>query len=404
MRLIEIYILRRIVVMFLAVLLSAVGITWIVQVLQRINFLTTSGQSFLYILKFSSNLLPSAFPVVMPFALVIAVTQTLSTMNQDSELVVINASGAPRTAVIRPVMLFAFVIAISSFLIANFIVPYSQLSMRQMIADARSDVINLVVQQGSFQRVDKDLYLQVESRDSNGAIKGLFVSDSRDPTTDLLYYAKDGLVVDTGNQSLLVMKDGEIDRRDVKTGNVSIIKFNTYALDLAEFLSADDKDSVKIFPKDRPLDYLMNPDPNDPYFQTQPQRYTAELSKRLTDWLYPIVFALISLAAAADSRSHREARISASFTAITLSMIVFWISYSSGQTAEKNADVIPFLFIFPVLVSAAAIYALATNRQIGVPATLSNLFKNGAITPQAALAGVKKTLLNPRSENGAPKE
>ncbi|WP_244642352.1 LptF/LptG family permease [Phyllobacterium sp. 628] len=396
--------MRRIVVMFLAVLLSAVGITWIVQVLQRINFLTTSGQSFLYILKFSSNLLPSAFPVVMPFALVIAVTQTLSTMNQDSELVVINASGAPRTAVIRPVMLFAFVIAISSFLIANFIVPYSQLSMRQMIADARSDVINLVVQQGSFQRVDKDLYLQVESRDSNGAIKGLFVSDSRDPTTDLLYYAKDGLVVDTGNQSLLVMKDGEIDRRDVKTGNVSIIKFNTYALDLAEFLSADDKDSVKIFPKDRPLDYLMNPDPNDPYFQTQPQRYTAELSKRLTDWLYPIVFALISLAAAADSRSHREARISASFTAITLSMIVFWISYSSGQTAEKNADVIPFLFIFPVLVSAAAIYALATNRQIGVPATLSNLFKNGAITPQAALAGVKKTLLNPRSENGAPKE
>lgn len=50
MRLIEYYILRRIVVMFLAVLLSAVGITWIVQVLGRINFLTTSGQSFFYIL------------------------------------------------------------------------------------------------------------------------------------------------------------------------------------------------------------------------------------------------------------------------------------------------------------------------------------------------------------------
>ena len=45
--------------MFFAVLLSAVGITWIVQVLGRINFLTTSGQSFFYILKFSSNLLPN---------------------------------------------------------------------------------------------------------------------------------------------------------------------------------------------------------------------------------------------------------------------------------------------------------------------------------------------------------
>ncbi len=403
MRLIEIYILRRIVVMFLAVLLSAVGITWIVQVLGRINFLTTSGQSFFYILKFSSNLLPSAFPVVMPFALVIAVTQTLSTMNQDSELVVINASGAPRSTVIRPVILFAIVVAALSFIIANYIAPYSQMSMRQMIADARSDVINLVVQQGSFQRLDENLYLQIESRDSNGSIKGLFVSDSRDPVTDLLYYAKDGLVVDKGDQSLLVMKDGEIDRRDVKTGNVSIIKFNTYALDLAVFLPNDDKDPT-IFAKDRPLDYLMNPDPNDPVYQQKPLRYTAELAKRLTDWMYPIVFALISLAAAADSRSHREARISASFTAITLSLVVFWISYSSGQTAEKNEDVIPFLFAFPIVVSLLAVYALATNRQIGVPAFLSNLFKNGPVTPQAALAGVRTKLLNPRSRRGANEE
>jgi lipopolysaccharide export system permease protein len=386
MRLIEIYILRRIVVMFFAVLLSAVGITWIVQVLGRINFLTTSGQSFFYILKFSSNLLPAAFPVVMPFALVIAVTQTLSTMNQDSELVVINAAGAPRSAVIRPVLLFAVVISIASFLINNFVVPYSQMNMRQMVAEARADVINLVVQQGSFKQIDTDLYLQIENRDSNGAIKGLFVSDSRDKTTDLIYYAKDGLVFDTGTQSLLIMKDGEVDRRDVQTGNVSIIKFNTYALDLAALLPSDDKE-VSIYPKDRPLDYLLNPDPNDKFFQQQPLRYTSELYKRLTDWMYPIVFALISLAAAADSRSHREARISASFTAITLCLIVFWLGYSTGQSTDKNASMLPLLFAFPILGALSATYALVTNRQIGVPVKLSNWFKDIFALQQAAFAG-----------------
>ncbi len=371
--------------MFFAVLLSAVGITWIVQVLGRINFLTTSGQSFFYILKFSSNLLPNAFPIVMPFALVIAVTQTLSTMNQDSELVVINAAGAPRSAVIRPVMLFATVIAIASFLIANFVVPYSQMNMRQMVADARADVINLVVQQGTFKEIDTDLYLQIESRDANGAIKGLFVSDSRDKTTDLIYYAKDGLVLETGNQSLLIMKDGEVDRRDVQTGNVSIIKFNTYALDMAAFLSADDNE-VSIFPKDRPIDYLWNPDPNDKQYQQRPLRYTSELYKRLTDWMYPIVFALISLAAAADSRSHREARISASFTAITLCLIVFWLGYSTGQSTDKDASLLPLLFAFPILAALSAIYALATNRQVGVPVTWTNWFKRTFTSQQAAFA------------------
>ncbi|PSH68011.1 LPS export ABC transporter permease LptF [Phyllobacterium brassicacearum] len=385
MRLIEIYILRRIVVMFFAVLLSAVGITWIVQVLGRINFLTTSGQSFFYIIKFSSNLLPNAFPIVMPFALVIAVTQVLSTMNQDSELVVINAAGAPRSAVIRPVLLFAIVISVASFLIANFVVPYSQMNMRQMVADARADVINLVVQQGTFKELDTDLYLQIESRDSNGAIKGLFVSDSRDKTTDLIYYAKDGLVFETGNQSLLIMKDGEVDRRDVQTGNVSIIKFNTYALDLAAFLSSDDKEAA-IFPKDRPLDYLWNPDPNDKQFQQKPLRYKTELYKRLTDWMYPIVFALIALAAAADSRSHREARISASFTAITLCLIVFWLGYSTGQSADKNATMLPLLFAIPILTALAAIYALATNRQVGVPVKWSNWFRNTFESQQEAFA------------------
>lgn len=394
MRLIEIYILRRIVVMFLAVLLSAVGVTWVVQVLGRINFLTTSGQSFFYIVKFSSNLLPSAFPLVMPFALVIAVTQTLSTMNQDSELVVINAAGAPRSAVIRPVLLFAAVVSVISFLIANFVVPYSQLSMRQMIADANADVINLVVQQGAFQEVADNLYIQIENRGSNGSIKGMFVSDSRDPTTDLIYYAKEGLVVETGTQSLIVMKDGEIERRDVQTGDVSIIKFNTYALDLAAFVAADEDNEPTLFAKDRTLGDLLNPDPNDKQYQQNPLRYTSELFKRFTEWSYSFVFALIALAAAADSRSHREARISASFTAITLCLIMFWLVYSAGQNAHKNALLLPTLVIIPLVCALAATYALYTHRQIGIPDKWADWMKNNFAARQAAFAGASSRLLN----------
>lgn len=81
MKLIELYILRRVAIMFFAVLGAAVGITWIVQVLQRVDFLTTSGQSIQTIIQFSSLLISSAIPLVMPFALIIAITLRLSTMN-----------------------------------------------------------------------------------------------------------------------------------------------------------------------------------------------------------------------------------------------------------------------------------------------------------------------------------
>lgn len=95
------------------------------------------------------------------------------------------------------------------------------------------------------------------------------------------------------------MQNGEVQRRSVSDGTVSIIKFDSYAFDLSQFASAGD--DFVIYAKDRPLSYLLNPDPNDPILQTRPLRYKAELHRRLTQWLYPVVFAMIALAFAGDS-------------------------------------------------------------------------------------------------------
>ncbi|MEJ5900519.1 LPS export ABC transporter permease LptF [Ochrobactrum teleogrylli] len=366
MRLIELYILRRVAIMFLAVLGAAVGITWTVQVLQRIDFLTTSGQTFQTIIQFSSLLIPSAIPLVMPFALIIAITQTLSTMNQDSELVVINASGAPRSAVMRPILMLAAVISIVSFLVANYVDPYARMNMRAMIANASADLVNLIVQEGSFRKLADNLYIQVAERRSDGSIGGLFIADSRDPSLDLIYYAADGGIATTETgANMLLMQNGEVQRRSVSDGTVSIIKFDSYAFDLSQFASAGD--DYVIYAKDRPLSYLLNPDPNDPILQTRPLRYKAELHRRLTQWLYPVVFAMIALAFAGDSRSHREARVSASFSAISTALLVYWAGYFASDRADKDASYIVVMYFVPIAVMLFTGYALATGRSIGLP-------------------------------------
>jgi lipopolysaccharide export system permease protein len=365
MKLIELYILRRVAIMFFAVLGAAVGITWTVQVLQRVDFLTTSGQSIQTIIQFSSLLIPSAIPLVMPFALIIAITQTLSTMNQDSELVVINASGAPRSAVMRPILMLAAIISIVSFLVANYVDPYARMNMRAMIANASADLLNVVVQEGSFRKLADNLYIQIAERRGDGSIGGLFIADSRDPTLDLIYYAADGNIASTPAGDMLLMKDGEVQRRDVSDGTVSIIKFNSYAFDLSQFTSAGD--DFVIYAKDRPLTYLLNPDPNDPILQTRPLRYKAELHRRLTEWLYPVVFALIALAFAGDSRSHREARVSASFSAISTALLVYWAGYFSADRADKDETYIVMMYLVPIGVMLVTGFALLTGRRVGLP-------------------------------------
>ncbi|OJX99456.1 MAG: LPS export ABC transporter permease LptF [Rhizobiales bacterium 63-22] len=375
MRLIELYILRRVAIMFLAVLGAAVGITWTVQVLQRINFLTTSGQTFQTIVQFSSLLIPSAIPLVMPFALIIAITQTLSTMNQDSELVVINASGAPRGVVMRPILLLAALVSITSFIVANYVDPYARMNMRAMIANASADLMNVIIQEGSFRKLADNLYIQVAERRPDGTIGGLFIADSRDPTLDLIYYAADGAVATSPTGEMLLMHNGEVQRRNVADGTVSIIKFNSYAFDLSQFASAGD--DFVIYAKDRPLSYLMHPDPNDPILQTRPLTYRAELNRRLSQWLYPIVFAMIALAFAGDARSHREARVSASFSAITTALLVYWIGYFASDRADRDASYMTVMYLVPLAVIAVTGFALLTGRRIGMPDKWSDRILDG---------------------------
>ncbi|MEN3421987.1 LPS export ABC transporter permease LptF [Brucella abortus] len=365
MRLIELYILRRVAIMFFAVLGAAVGITWAVQVLQRINFLTTSGQTFQTIVQFSSLLIPSAIPLVMPFALIIAITQTLSTMNQDSELVVINASGAPRSAVMRPILILAATVSVTSFLIANYVEPYARINMRAMIANASADLMHVIIQEGTFRKLADNLYIQVAERRADGSIGGLFIADSRDPTLDLIYYAADGAIASTPSGDMLLMENGEVQRRNVSDGTVSIIKFDSYAFDLNQFASAGD--DFVIFAKDRPLTYLLNPDSNDPMLQTRPLTYKAELHRRFTQWIYRLIFAMIALAIAGDSRSHREARVSASFSAISTALLVYWAGYFASDRADKDPSYILVMYLVPLVVFLVTGFILLTGRRLGLP-------------------------------------
>src|SRR5690606_9634653 len=73
MKLFERYILRRALTLFGAALAWTVAIVWTTQVLTRIDLVTDNGQSALAFFEIAALILPSVLPVVIPFALIIAV-------------------------------------------------------------------------------------------------------------------------------------------------------------------------------------------------------------------------------------------------------------------------------------------------------------------------------------------
>lgn len=364
MKVIERYIFRRSLMMFAAALFWTLAIVWTTQVLTRINLVTDNGQSALAFFEIAALVLPSVITIVVPFALLIAASQVLTTMNADSELVVLSAAGSSRAVTIVPIMLLAVAASILSFAVDNGVDPFARQRGRELVAVARADLLSLVIQEGTFRKIEDGLFIQIGEKFPDGRLGSIFVADSRTEGVDLVYYAKSGAVAERDGKNLLIMNEGEIHRKLV-AGDVSVIRFTSYAFDLSVF--SGDVGNPRLLPKDRTLPYLFNPDPDDPVAKHDPQRFRAELHRRFTEWLYPIVFALIALAVSGDARSHREARVNPMITAIVIALFVRWLGFFSTNQTQTTPWFWPFAYAVPIGASLVAILFIAANRSLELP-------------------------------------
>jgi lipopolysaccharide export system permease protein len=364
MKVLERYILGRTFGMFAFALFWTLAIVWTTQALTRIDIVTDNGQSALTFFEIATLILPSVIPLVLPFALVIAVAQTLSAMNTDSELAVISAAGSPRSVIVRPILVLAAVSSVVCFLVDNGLDPYARQRSREIVASARADLLSLVIQEGTFRKVEDGLFLQIAERLPDGKLGGIFVADSREEGIDLVYYAKTGAVREEDGRNVLVMYDGVVHRKTVGD-DISVIRFSSYSFDLTTLSAA--ASHVTLHPKDQTLQFLLDPDPNDPIFKEKPQTFRAELHRRFTEWTYPFVFALIGLAVAGDARSHREGRIHPLITAVAIALMVRWAGFVAANETQTTPWFAPVVYAVPIASSLVCAWFIATSRTLELP-------------------------------------
>lgn len=328
---IEWYILRRTAIVTFGTLISATTIVLITQILIRVDLLSSTGQSLMVFGKLALFLVPSVAVIVIPFAVLIGASQTLSGMNGDSELVVIEAAGCSRKIVARPLLFFGLILSVFAFFLGNIVEPFSNRSIRELVTAAKADLISVAVQSGSFTKIDNDLIIQIERKERDGTFSGVFLSDRRDKESELLYYAKSGAITKIENTELFVLRDGQLQRTDMKSGDISVISFDLNALDLAAF-GANGQNTV-FYPKDRSTADLLSPDPNDSVFKGNPGSLRTELNKRLSEWLYVITFTVLVIFYLGKARSHRQSSILAS---VYLGLMVMGVR-GSGAFATNNS-------------------------------------------------------------------
>jgi lipopolysaccharide export system permease protein len=361
MSLIEFYMLRRIGLLALAALTVTTGIALTTQVLLRVDLLASTGQSLGTVGKLASYLTPGMIVVAMPFAVLIGILQTMRAMNQDSELVVLEASGSSILQRARPAIMIGIIGTVICLILTIWVEPYTAQKMRELIDRASGDLLSTAIQSGQFKQVEQGLFIQIAEKLPNGTFGGIFVSDKRDEANHFVYIGKTGSILTEQGRTLLVVNDGQIQRKNIADNSITFIKFDTYSLDAGTFSTPS---SFLVRGKDRPTSYLLNPDVNDPEYQRTPERLSRELHRRFSDPLYCLALALIAIYVTATARSHRRGGTAAlTLTAATgflVRALGFVVSGNGGASVFATA----FMYFYPAAIAGLYAWLLFTGRRM----------------------------------------
>ncbi len=385
MRLVERYIFRRAAGAFLMSLGALIGVVWATQALRQMNLVTAKGAALLVFFEITALALPFLAIVVAPFAVLIAAIQTLNALNADSELVVLNASGASRFVVLRPLLALAGLVAASMMLLSVWGSPTALRALREELTKVNVDLVANLVQPGRFVPIEPNLTFHIRSRAPDGSLGGLFVEDARDPSLTFTYIADQATIVEMFGKTLLVMRDGVIERRTTADGNLSLIDFQSYAFDLSAMTPTT---AAPVFrPSERSTAELWTaggPDP-DAYARNNAGRLRSELHDRLAQPLLPIAFALFTFLALGDARTTREGRGLSIIGVIVAAGVLRGVDFAATSAAGTSDAALAMLWIVMLGTIGWSMFVVASDRQLALPGLMARGLD--AVAERAAGAG-----------------
>lgn len=353
------YMFRQTFSALLVILLSLTAIVWIALALKQLNLMTSGGQSSFIFFEITLLILPDIITIIAPIALLIAALHTLSRMNGDSELIVMMAAGATVWRFAKP--LLAVALLVTAWLIAaNFLVtPWSLRALNDVVNTVRTDLISQVLQPGQFVNSEDGLTFHIRERDRDGHLLGLILSDTRSASEQMTYLANSGDIVKREGRAYLVLHNGEIVRR-AKGQDAAIIEFEGYVLDLSTISEKGQGEGPK--PHARYLNELLNPDPKDYYFKTNPGNYRAEIHERFASLLYPFAFIAICIAYLGQARTTRQNRSQSQVAAFSVAAGLKLGGIAAGNLYASQAWAIVLVYGLPV--SGLVLAALAAKSSM----------------------------------------
>ena len=351
------YIFRQLGIGTVLVGLVLTLIVWLTQSLQFLQFIISKGLALGDWLKLTTLLLPSFVAVILPTALFFVVVFVYNKLSADRELVAVQAAGVSRMGLASPALTAAAAAVVFGYALSLVAVPAAYRGFRQAQWDMKANASQVLIREGAFNTLIDGLTVYVRERGRNGELEGVIVHDTRQAQKSVTLMAAHGAMGEGDNGPRIILSSGSRQELTRGTGNLSLLYFDSYALDL---------DDVAAAPGDRyannqersTLD-LLTARESETLPAQKVSRMHAEAHQRLVGPLAALGYTLVALGFMLTGVFDKRGQIERIAGAVGVIILLHAAALGAMNLAARALIFVPLMYVVGLVPVAAGLYMIA---------------------------------------------
>lgn len=177
-----------------------------------IDDLMGKGIETIYILELLVYVSASLIPLALPLAMLLSSIMTMGNLSENNELTALKASGLSLYRILRPYTALVLVIALATFLFANYVIPVANYKWRSLIYDFQNTKIASIIVPGVYTRELEGYAIKANEKLPDGTFIGLTIHDKTGLNQLKTVKAEKGTLYksDNGKYLFFNLKNGKI--------------------------------------------------------------------------------------------------------------------------------------------------------------------------------------------------
>jgi lipopolysaccharide export system permease protein len=245
------YIFRELISPFVISLAFLMFVFLMTELIDITDLVVNYQVGFSTVLMMLAYSIPSFMQFIIPMSTMIAVLLAFLKMSSDNEIVALKAGGMSVYAMLPPVIIFCLLGCLIAGSMSVYGEPWGRRSTKAITRKLSKASMAAFLKERTFNTKFSGRMLYFSKIDARqNTLEGIFMEDSSMSDQAITITAPRGRLLEEGNSYVyrLQLEDGQANRVDVETGDVSVDTFKTasFLIDLRQAMkSSDDRKKGK---------------------------------------------------------------------------------------------------------------------------------------------------------------